>query len=48
MLYSAIDYAGRLTLLGAFLALAGIPLWFVSKRRPSPISLGAPAPAPRN
>lgn len=35
MLYSAVEYAGQLTLLGVVLALSGVPFWFASKRRPS-------------
>lgn len=34
MLYSSIDYAGTLTLLGLVPLVAGIPLYFASKRKP--------------
>jgi amino acid transporter len=34
MLYSAVDYAGALSLLGAALLLLGVPLYFISQRRP--------------
>jgi amino acid transporter len=34
MLYSAIDYAGALTLAGAIPLLIGVPLYFASARRP--------------
>ncbi|HMJ11667.1 MAG TPA: amino acid permease [Polyangiaceae bacterium] len=34
MLYSAVDYAGALSLFGAALLLLGVPLYFVSQRRP--------------
>lgn len=43
MLYSAVDYAGRLTVLGVAFSLAGIPLWLLSKRRPSALHQGAAA-----
>jgi amino acid transporter len=34
MLYSAVDYAGALSLLGAGLLLLGVPLYFISQKRP--------------
>ncbi len=36
MLYSAVDYAGRLTLLGVIPLLLGIPLYVLSRRASSP------------
>ena len=33
MLVSAVDYAGHLTLVGVFLVLVGLPIYFVSKQR---------------
>lgn len=38
MLYSAVAYAGVLTLLGVILTLSGLPFWLASSRRPPPIS----------
>jgi amino acid transporter len=35
MTYSAVVYAGRLSLLGVLLAALGLPLWSASKRRPA-------------
>jgi APA family basic amino acid/polyamine antiporter len=35
MLYSSIDYAGSLALVGVVPVLLGVPLYFASKRRPS-------------
>jgi len=40
MLYSAVDYAGALTVLGAIPVLIGIPIYLASKRRSA--SLAAP------
>jgi hypothetical protein len=34
MLYSSLDYAGSLALVGAIPVALGIPLYFVSKRKP--------------
>jgi amino acid transporter len=36
MLYSGIQYAGKLGWVGAFILLAGLPLYLLSKRRPAP------------
>jgi amino acid transporter len=42
MLYSGLDYAGRLGLVGAALLLAGLPLYWASRRRAA--GLGRPLP----
>ena len=34
MLYAAIDYAGPLSLIGVAVALLGVPLYLLSRRRP--------------
>jgi amino acid transporter len=43
MLVSAIDYAGPLTLVGVFLVLLGLPLYFASKQRAEPAFPGSGA-----
>jgi amino acid transporter len=42
MLYSAIDYAGQLGLVGAALLVIGVPLYFLSPRRIVPASIDRP------
>jgi amino acid transporter len=44
MLYSAIDYAGRLTLIGLLPLVIGLPVYALSKRKPLPASNTAQLP----